>query len=277
VQRSREAVNPSLVNSCHKAAKFSEGDRERKRSYHGCISLSEYRQSFNQLTSQTAKLSKSDKKRKRSYHRFKSCFEYWGFGNYSLLWVMLSSAPLSDFKRLADHHYNLRKRIERKLGFKGLQHIQVKTREGNGVYHAIYARKIPKGQRPFSFYIPQKWLSANWDDIHGAPVVWVKRVGTSRADRAKLAAYCVSQYCADQDLFDRLSYARRIFGGPMAAVWTALKRLIKDRNAALHAWKMLLSGRVLEFRYPHDQELHIWKFIPPPVIGYDVEVVKYAV
>jgi hypothetical protein len=59
--------------------------------------------------------------------------------------------------------------------------------EGNGVLHRVWAWV---GKR--SFYIPQDWLSSEWEKIHGAPVVWVRKMRIDRKDIKRVGRYFVS-------------------------------------------------------------------------------------
>lgn len=83
----------------------------------------------------------------------------------------------------------LKYRIIRRFGT--FSYLKVNTNEGNGVIHILY-----KGT-----YIPQRWLSENWNDIHHSPVVDIRRM---RGGINGLGGYVVSQYLSDQ----RTSYIR---------------------------------------------------------------------
>lgn len=133
---------------------------------------------------------------------------------------MLSTAPGGNAEKLAYHHKRLRQSLERKLGFKGVEFFQVETTEGHGVLHVVWAWR---GER--SFYIPQSWLSTEWERIHGARVVWVSRVGNGQRDRDKVSRYIVAQYCGGQSGFVRFSYSWWSCEFPLAKCWESLKAL----------------------------------------------------
>ncbi len=133
---------------------------------------------------------------------------------------MLSTAPGGDARKLAYHHKRLRQSLERKLGFKGVEFFQVETTEGNGVLHVVWAWR---GER--SFYVPQDWLSSEWKRIHGAPIVWVSRIGSGQRDRDKVGRYMVAQYCGGQSGFVRFSYSWWSCEFPLAKCWETLKTL----------------------------------------------------
>jgi len=147
-------------------------------------------------------------------------FDYWQSRGYQFLWVMLSTANGGNASKLAYDHKRLRLSLDRRLGFGGVQFFQVLTTEGNGVLHVVWAWK---GQR--SFYVPQDWLSREWNRIHGAPVVWVRRVGNGQRDRDKVSRYVIQQYCGGQSGFVRFSYSWWSCDFAVAKCWETLKSL----------------------------------------------------
>jgi hypothetical protein len=73
----------------------------------------------------------------------------------------LTTAEGGDPSKLSDHFEELNRRIKRKTGLEDIQYWKMTTREGNGVIHAILAGNV-------SLYVDQKWLSEEWEKIHGA-------------------------------------------------------------------------------------------------------------
>src|SRR3990170_8880680 len=55
----------------------------------------------------------------------------------------------------------LKMRIWRTFGWKINRYFKLKTAEGNGVLHIVYRGK----------FIPQKWLSEAWFDIHRSRIL----------------------------------------------------------------------------------------------------------
>lgn len=162
---------------------------------------------------------------RRCWHRIRSLLHYWQARGYQLLWVMLSTAPGGDRRKLRYHHKRLLQQLDRKLGFGGVEHFLVETTEGNGVLHVVWAWR---GSR--SFYVPQAWLSAEWERLHGAPVVWVSRIGNGRRDRDRLSRYMVAQYCGSQSGFVRFSYSWWRCELALAKCWEALKKQARARS-----------------------------------------------
>jgi hypothetical protein len=76
------------------------------------------------------------------------------------------------------------KKLSDKLRF---EYLRVETFEGNGVLHVPY----------FGDYIPQKWLSDTWKEIHGA---WNVSVSARKmGDARRLAGYLLRQEVCGQD------------------------------------------------------------------------------
>jgi len=183
------------------------------------------------------------KKQKRGYHRVQSCLTYWLENGFQVLWIMLSTANGGDPSKLAYHHQRLRQRVESRLGYRGLQHFQVRTSEGNGVLHIFWAWKPECGFRQRSFYVAQGWLSKQWAQIHGAPIVWVSRVRPRRVSRNKVSRYCMSQYVSGQAGYEYMSWSwGRTFGFPLVACWKWLKGKARNKSRLLLWWHRFLSG-----------------------------------
>ena len=123
------------------------------------------------------------RKQKRGYHRVRSLLWFWECHKFQVLWVTLSTAEGGDAEKLTYRHKQLRQRIERQLGFQGLEYYQVRTEEGHGVLHIFWAWRVPDGERPRHFWISQQWLSSQWEALHGAPVVWIKAYQPSHRSR----------------------------------------------------------------------------------------------
>jgi hypothetical protein len=189
------------------------------------------------------------RQQKRGYHRVLSCMQYWQKSGFQVLWVMLSTADGGDSKLLAYHHQMLRQRLERQ-GFPDIQHFQVKTREGNGVLHVLWAWKAEDGFRSKNFFVYQSWLSKQWAEIHGAPVVWISKVGSRRRDSLQVARYCISQYVSEQSGYEYMSYSWvRTFGFPLVRCWLAFKRWRSSHYELIKRWSDFLSGKVLQTDY----------------------------
>lgn len=186
------------------------------------------------------------RQQKRGYHRLRSCLTYWQAHNYQVRWVTLTGADDSDAGKLSYHHQVLRQRIERGLGYPGIEHFQVRTSEGNGVLHIFWAWRAQDGFRNRLFYVPQDWLSRQWVDIHGATNVWIGAVGNRDRDTRRVSAYAMAQYVGEQSGYEYMSWSwGRIFGFPLAACWSWLKRSVRNRSRLLVWWARFLSGGLI--------------------------------
>jgi hypothetical protein len=79
--------------------------------------------------------------------------------------TLTSSPEYTDIHRSFDR---LRKRIRRLYGRFEYCCIKEHTKEGLEHLHLVYRGK----------FIPQKWLSDTWNDIHGAKIVWIAQLYT---------------------------------------------------------------------------------------------------
>jgi hypothetical protein len=128
------------------------------------------------------------------------------------------------------------------LGYGGVEYFMVRTSEGNGVLHVFWAWR---GGRVF--WVDQRWLSCTWQEIHGAPVVWISAVGAGRSP-GRAVGYVVSHYVAGQKQLVRVSWSwRRGLGFPLGLVWSWWKRRwprgrVRER---LSAWGEFLRGGIV--------------------------------
>lgn len=86
-------------------------------------------------------------------------------------------------------------RIRKKFG--NIEYYAVRTNEGNGVYHLLF----------FGPYIPQKWISENWEQLRGAWSVDIREVGDIMC-RRRVSKYIIRQYLADQVALVRATMSR---------------------------------------------------------------------
>src|SRR5579864_7271191 len=165
-----------------------------------------------------AESSSWSKRQRRAFHRLMTCQTYWSAQGYAMMRLDLTTAPGGDSLRLAIDARELRRRMEHYLlqpqqaanlphvKRPSIQHIAMRTTEGHGVLHLILAYKAAAGMRETPFYVPQALISRWWAEIHGAPVVWVRRLHSGEGKRA--ARYLVSQYLSGgQSALARLSWS----------------------------------------------------------------------
>ena len=67
--------------------------------------------------------------------------------------------------------------VQRELGLKKIEMFVVETSEGNGVLHMIW-----DWQGGRQFIVGESWLSRQWERIHGAPIVFIRRMWLAKED-----------------------------------------------------------------------------------------------
>jgi hypothetical protein len=137
-----------------------------------------------------------------------------------LLRMDLTTASNIDKNTLKKHFQELRRRIEKKYGYR-IEFYKIVTSEGFGVYHLILAIEWAR-----AVWIPQAWLSEQWDKIHGSKIVYIRRMGNRKRDDTKVASYLCCQYLADQDKHVRVSWSWWRSRLAIGKSWNFLKRQI---------------------------------------------------
>ena len=134
-----------------------------------------------------------NKKQKRAFHRAKSGAKVAHILKLPIKHLVLTSSPEGGQRNIHEDFQTLRKRIYRKFGVL-LSYFMVFTNEGNGVLHVLYREKQ---------YLPQQWLSKQWDEIHLSSYVYVKQPPND------VARYIVTQYVAGQgSSYQRCSWSQ---------------------------------------------------------------------
>jgi hypothetical protein len=107
------------------------------------------------------------KKQRRAFQRLMSGLTVGKSQNQRLRFMTLATRDQANDvgfdKKLNDHFRALKMRIYRKNSFK-MKYWKVRTNEGNGVLHIVSRGK----------FVPQKWLSSQWADIHKSPIVDIR-------------------------------------------------------------------------------------------------------
>ena len=142
-----------------------------------------------------------DKQQKRCYQRLLSwCKEALGRG-CQLFRVDLTTASGGDSGMLVRHFQELRRRVEKTFGY-FIEYFKAETSEGNGVYHMVWAIKWDRAA-----WIPQSWLSKEWEVIHGAKIVYIRRMKGNKKSVKKVGRYFAIQYLAGQSSLVRISWS----------------------------------------------------------------------
>lgn len=141
-----------------------------------------------------------DRKQKRTYKNLKSWMIYEKSQGGQLLRVDLTSI-IEREKSLTENFKELRRRVERVYGYK-VGYFKIETNEGNGVLHMVWSIRQKK-----AVWIPQKWLSEEWEKISGAKIVYIKRITETKGSMSRIGGYLVEQYLAGQGAIVRVSWS----------------------------------------------------------------------
>jgi hypothetical protein len=181
------------------------------------------------------------KKHRRQYQRLMTLLYRWEVMVLSIVRLDLTTAVGGDPKLLTKHFEALRRRIERKIG-KRVHYWWVQTEEGNGVLHTLMAAEG-------SLYVEQEWLSEEWEKIHGAKIVYIKRYKKGTYSRKKVSKYLVSQYLAGQLGNVRMGWSwKRTFNIPISKAWKLFCKLFRNRKfyVLLAKWQAFLRGEIVD-------------------------------
>lgn len=164
------------------------------------------------------------RKKNRAYHRLRSLLLYWEGNGYQILRIDLTSSTKSNSLKLRYNNKKLKAMVERQFGYRDIETYILETAEGNGVLHMVWAWKQKSGFRDKTFYIPFKWLKAQWSRLHQADQVYVQVYDKSdKSSGDKVAGYLVTQYVAGQN-FIRYSYSWGLtLGFSMVKFWKLFK------------------------------------------------------
>jgi hypothetical protein len=169
------------------------------------------------------------KKQRRAFQRLMSGLTVGKNRRERLRFMTLTSSPQSRGRNLNADFRALKMRILRKFRFK-MKYWKIRTNEGNGVLHIVFRGK----------YIPQKWLSEQWDDIHKSPIVDIRSLRETRKGLTGIVFYLVSNYLSKQS-FERMSWGYNWVFPAFVRSW---KRLIEKYGFkhALFLWNRLLCS-----------------------------------
>lgn len=181
-----------------------------------------------------------NKKQKRAYHRCKSGIKVSTILHIPVKHLVLTTSPEASARNIANDFQILRKRIYRKFGVL-LSYFMVHTNEGYGVLHILYRSKK---------YLPQKWVSNQWEDIHHSSYVYIKEVPDS-----DIARYVVTQYVANQGTsYQRCSWSQSWVQKGFVKAWQKHLRwyhqyrfkLNLDFMDLINKWDRWLTNQVIK-------------------------------
>lgn len=181
------------------------------------------------------------KKHKRQYQRLMTLLYRWESMGLSIVRLDLTTAVEGNPKLMTKHYEALRRRIEKKIG-KRVHYWWVQTQEGNGVLHTLMAAEG-------SLYVEQEWLSKEWEKIHGAEIVYIKRYKKGYYSRKRVSKYLVCQYLAGQFGNIRMGWSwKRTFNVPISKAWKLFCKLFRNQKfyVLLAKWQTFLRGELVD-------------------------------
>lgn len=120
------------------------------------------------------------------------------------------------------------------LGFKFNRYFKLRTSEGYGVLHIIY----------WGRFIPQRWLSKNWDDIHGAKIVDIRKCYSRRRKVNGLVGYLLSRYLQRQPI-ERMSYGWKWAWLGFCKSWRKFKEIYGQmRKTTVSSMRLLNTYKI---------------------------------
>ena len=189
-----------------------------------------------------------NQKQRRCFQRIMSGLYFARIKNTDVRFITLTTSKQGASNSVYRDFRMLKYRIKRNFGL--FEYLKVNTNEGYGVIHLVY-----KGA-----YIPHKWLSHAWQDIHQSPIVDIRFM---RGGSNGLGRYVVSQYLSDQRTsFIRYSWS---WGWVYCGFVKYWKKITKEYffKDALGMWHKHLSGYQIKLE---------GKYLKPPP---NVRMVSY--
>jgi hypothetical protein len=157
-------------------------------------------------------------KQKRAYHRARSGIRISEFLHLPVKHLILTTSPQASSRNISNDFQALRKAVYREFGVL-LPYFMVHTNEGYGVLHVLYRAKE---------FLPQRWLSAQWERLHLSSYVYVKEVPDT-----DIARYVVTQYLADQGTsYQRCSWSYSWVCKGFVKAWREIKNMWRDVSKA---------------------------------------------
>jgi hypothetical protein len=152
------------------------------------------------------------KKQRRAFQRLMSGLTVGKSRRERLRFMTLTSSPESVGRNLNADLRALKMRIYRKFHFQ-MKYWKIRTNEGNGVLRIIFRGK----------YVPQKWLSEQWAEIHKSPIVDICSLYETKRGLRGIAFYLIGNYLTKQS-FERMSWGHSWVFPAFVSCW---KRLIE--------------------------------------------------
>lgn len=206
-------------------------------------------------------------KARRWYQRLLSGATHHQAMGHQLRVITLTTSPEARAARgldLNDSFQVLAKRIKRKWGIR-FDYWKLRTSEGNGVLHIIYAGS----------FIPVTWLKQNWIEIHRSPIVFIQKL---RGKRKRMINYLMGHYlpahAGDAGIYSRMSWSWGwVFRG-FAGAWRWFWRRGPTMTDTIVEWNKLMRRGDPLTSYKRMRGL-LWKQTKLKKEGIIVSMVSY--
>lgn len=184
------------------------------------------------------------KKQRRAFQRLMSGLTVGRSRRERLRFMTLTSSPESQGRDLNADFRALKMRIQRKYRFK-MKYWKIRTNEGNGVLHIVFRGK----------FVPQKWLSQAWAEIHKSPIVDIRSLYETAKGLKGICLYLIGNYLSKQS-FERMSWGYSWVFPAFVAAW---RRLIEKYGfkRGLELWNKLLNRP-----FTITRQVRLSKFLP---------------
>ena len=189
-----------------------------------------------------------DRTQKRRYRTLLAFFRETAGRGCQLFRVDLTTAPGGNCDAILRHFHELQRRIERVFGYE-ITYDQIRTREGHGVLHMVWAILADH-----AVWIPQAWLSAQWDDIHGAKIVHIQRVKGGRSSWGRISGYLVAHYLVNQQAIVSHTYSWWRCRLSLGKAFDYLRQELLYSKVNTAFWSVDIRDKTLTWR----QLLDVW-------------------
>jgi hypothetical protein len=167
------------------------------------------------------------KKQRRAFQRLMSGLTIGKSRRERLRFMTLTSSPESMGRSLNADFRALKMRVYRKFHFK-MKYWKIRTNEGNGVLHIVFRDK----------YVPQRWLSEAWAEIHKSPVVDIRSLYETPKGLKGICFYLIGNYLAKQS-FEPMSWGYSWVWHAFVKTWKCILEVYGYKNG-LWIWKRML-------------------------------------
>jgi len=184
------------------------------------------------------------KKQRRAFQRLMSGLTVGKSRRERLRFMTLTSSPEAKGHNLNADFRALKMHIQRRYHFK-MKYWKIRTNEGNGVLHIVFRGK----------YLPQKWLSDQWAEIHKSPIVDIRSLYETRKGLQGIVYYLIGSYLAKQS-FERMSWGYSWVFPAFVKSWKGLIEKYGFKQA-LFLWNRLLCSPFIVTR-----QVRLTRFLP---------------